>query len=89
MSDPNNDNGGSNGGFLGHCFRSCFGGKPSSSEPTREHVESKESSEQTLNSATARPEPGPAQTPYVPSHAKESYLKTTTTPEIKKANEIL
>ncbi|KAI1209132.1 uncharacterized protein F4807DRAFT_98174 [Annulohypoxylon truncatum] len=90
MSDSNNDNGGSNAGFLGHCFRSCFGGI-SSSKLNQEHEKShelKESSDQRLTSTTAPTQP-PAQTPYVPRHAKDSFLKTTTTPQIKKANEIL
>ncbi|KAI2472554.1 hypothetical protein F4781DRAFT_342863 [Annulohypoxylon bovei var. microspora] len=84
MSDSNNDNGGPNTGFLGHCFRSCFGGI-SSSKPSQEHDKS---SDQKLPSTTAPTEP-PVQTPYVPQHAKDSYLKTTTSRQIRKANEIL
>ncbi|KAI1459524.1 hypothetical protein F4805DRAFT_455689 [Annulohypoxylon moriforme] len=93
MSDSNNDNGGSNTGFLGHCLRSCFGGT-SSSKASQEHDKPNESntsnasSDQKLTSATAPAQP-PVQTPYVPRHAKDSFLKTTSTPEIKKANEIL
>ncbi|OTA64178.1 hypothetical protein K449DRAFT_432711 [Hypoxylon sp. EC38] len=46
-------------------------------------------SNKTAGATTPTPTPSSAQTPYVPQHAKDSFLKTATPRQMKKANEIL
>ncbi|KAI1098571.1 hypothetical protein F4804DRAFT_338077 [Jackrogersella minutella] len=85
MNDPADYGNGSNTGFFSCLFGLCS--DASSSEPTEEHGESSE--QKATDATTATVTEPPAQTPYVPNHAKDTFLKTATSRQMKKANEIL
>lgn len=82
MSDQNSQ---PETGFFSCILPSNIRGLFSSSRPSQGHDESVE---QKTADATA-PTQSSAQTPYVPQHAKDSFLKTATPRQMKKANEIL
>ncbi|KAI1650052.1 uncharacterized protein F4817DRAFT_329581 [Daldinia loculata] len=83
MSNPTETTKGRSSSFFGRIVYSRT--KDHLSTPSRRQNKPSEQ-KATTSSTPARP---PTQTPYIPQHAKNSFLKTATPRQMKKANEIL